>query len=135
MDGPCFYMAPALKKNSCVKRSIFYTDTLGQGKDKALLVNQQIPSLVIQCPHLPFAPPVMYSQELAWQGHPGLLAAAWLGCRVPSCRDAPGIWCLISLNCDTDSHCSILSTALAMASSKAVKYKRLASEQEKKNSP
>lgn len=34
-------------KNSCVKWSIFYIDALGQGKDK---VNEEIPSLVIQCP-------------------------------------------------------------------------------------
>lgn len=39
------------------------------------------------------------------------------------------------LNCDTNSHCSISSRAFAMASSKAVKYKQLASEQEKKKSP
>jgi len=40
-----------------------------------------------------------------------------------------------SLNCDTDSYCSISSTAFALASSKAVKYKQLASGLENKKSP
>lgn len=39
------------------------------------------------------------------------------------------------LNCNTGSRCSTRSTAFAVASRKAVKYKQLSPEQEKKKSP
>lgn len=59
------------KNKALLNGAIFFCrDTVGQGKDKALVVKQEIPSLVIRCPHMPFAPLVMDSQELAQQGNP-----------------------------------------------------------------
>lgn len=59
-------------------------DSLGQGKDKALLGNEEIPGWLSSDPIYHLHP---------WSCFGRAVLVCW---SIPSCQDAPEIWCLVS---------------------------------------
>lgn len=85
MGDLCFYMVSALKKTAVSNGAFFIEMLWDRGKIRFFWLIGRCLAWLSDVPHLPFAPPVVYSQALARWEHPGLLAAAWLGWSVPSC--------------------------------------------------